>query len=201
MTLFNAPAPGATEQERVYHWFKQQQWSETAYLELTERSNHLLELADGALLVLPMPSLEHQRVLKRLFRALDHWLETHQAGEALFAAHPVRLRPGLYREPDLMAWHTDHLNRLGGRFSDPPDMAVEILSPSNSAHDTETKFTEYAIAGITEYWLVDPATRTIRVYALQGAQYALASQATSSGQVASTVWPGFSVTLEQVFGA
>jgi Uma2 family endonuclease len=49
-------------------------------------------------------------------------------------------------------------------FSVVPDLAVEILSPSNTVREMERKLREYFTAGTRLVWIVDPATSTARVY-------------------------------------
>src|SRR5207248_10751214 len=138
-----------TEQELAYELLSEPAWSEEAYLAFSEAFNRPIELSDGRLVILPMPSLTHQRILKKFVYDAQKWLTENARGEVLFAAHPIRLWPGKYREPDAMIWLNEHKDRMGERESGPPDLAVEILSPSNEPHDIETKFREYAQAGIS----------------------------------------------------
>jgi Uma2 family endonuclease len=62
---------------------------------------------------------------------------------------------------------------MGERESGPPDLAVEITSTNNEPHDTDTKVREYAQAGIPEYWVIQPQTRNVLVYTLEGRAYRL----------------------------
>jgi len=200
-TLINFDYPNADEQARVYHWFRQQTWSEEAYLQLAERSNLLFEYADGQLLILPMPTSEHQAILLEFATRAKAWLKEHNAGKVLVAAHPIRLWPGRYREPDIMIWTTAHLHRIGQRESDPPDLVLEILSPSNPEHDTDTKLREYAQADIPEYWIVNPEHKALTIYLLQDDRYHLHSHV-GQGEVArSVILPGFEVAVDVLFPA
>ena len=52
-----------------------------------------------------------------------------------------------------------------------PDLIVEILSPSNTRHDTDTKFNLYEEAGVKEYWIVQPQQKSILIYVLQDGKY------------------------------
>src|SRR5438105_3734740 len=76
-------------------------WTEAQYLKLTDQTNHLIEFTDGVIEVLPMPSREHQKILAYLYR---HFFTFVQAlgGIVLFAPLRVQIRPGTFREPDLV---------------------------------------------------------------------------------------------------
>ncbi|MEK7783852.1 MAG: Uma2 family endonuclease, partial [Chloroflexota bacterium] len=101
MTIVSAPftprtySPTAqTEQELAYELLSEQMWSEEAYLVFSEAFNRPMELSDSRLVVLPMPTLTHQRILKRFTNHVTDWLKENNIGEILFAPHPVRLWPG-----------------------------------------------------------------------------------------------------------
>ena len=76
-------------------------WLDGDYLRLTDRSRYLLELTDGYLEVLPSPTRSHQRILASLYLAFRAFLRP-RGGEALFAPLRLRIRPGKFREPDLL---------------------------------------------------------------------------------------------------
>src|SRR5690606_9561810 len=81
---------------------EQGQWSEEAYLRLTDHAKKLVEYTDGCIEVLPMPTENHQHVLAYLYRALFAFAAANDLGEVLFAALRVRIRAGMFREPDLL---------------------------------------------------------------------------------------------------
>jgi Uma2 family endonuclease len=57
---------------------------------------------------------------------------------------------------------------------EPPDLLIEVLSPSNRGHDLLTKRALYARAGVREYWLVDPDARTVEIVSLDRDAFHLA---------------------------
>ncbi len=150
------PAPGA--------------WSAEDYLWLTRDTQQLIELADGRLETLPMPTDTHQRVLLRLLLAWAQHLEP-RGGVALMAPLKLRLGPSHFREPDVLALLDRADPRRGDGWWEGADLVAEVLSPGNRDHDTVTKRAEYAAAGIREYWLADPAVRSLTVLVLDGATY------------------------------
>src|SRR5690242_7680788 len=107
---------------------EQGEWSDQAYLWLTDQSNHLIELTDGYIEVLPMPTQRHQAILQLLFLAFHAYLQQH--GGRVFVA-PLRLliRPGKFREPDLMLVQDARDPRRQDQYWLGADLVVEIVSP------------------------------------------------------------------------
>jgi len=122
------------------------------------------ELVHGELLVTPAPGKRHQRVLKRLLVALEHWLEQHPVGEVFTAPADLTLGPATLLQPDLFilspaAAATPGWNELTDLL-----LAVEILSPSTARHDRFPKRRAYQEAGVSLYWLVDPDSARVEVW-------------------------------------
>lgn len=187
-----------SEQELVYDWFLDQHWTEEAYLAVSETSNHFIELSDGRLVILPMPTLTHQSIVLEFAGRARDWLKQNNVGKVIVAPHPIRLWPGKYREPDIMVWLNEHRERMGEKESGPPDLAVEVHSPSNEPLDTDTKFREYALAGIAEYWMVNPRTRRLSVYTLEGRAYKLLAHFGPGERARSIILPGFEVAVDDL---
>ena len=82
----------------------QGQWGAEAYLWLTDHTNRLVELADGQIEVLPMPTDEHQALLDFLAAAFNAFLRP-RGGVARFAPLRLEVGPRRFREPDLVALH------------------------------------------------------------------------------------------------
>lgn len=82
-------------------------WSEQQYLKLTDQTNRLIEFTDGTIEVLPMPSDSYQVILAFLYELLLLLLRP-QGGKVLFAPLRVQVRPGKYREPDLLLVRDAH---------------------------------------------------------------------------------------------
>lgn len=180
----------------------QGQWTEGTYLDLTRHTRRLVELNDGRLEVLPMPTFEHQRILGFLYLSILTFLSKLPGSEVIFAPAKVRLKSGRFREPDLLV----RLARSPADTSDYAvrvDIAVEIVSPDGTTHDYETKRREYAEAGIREYWIVDPQKNVVTVFALEpGATAYVERFALTPGQaLTSGVLPGFSLDVSAIFDA
>jgi Uma2 family endonuclease len=184
--------------DAVHSWLESGAWDEAAYLALPE-SNHFVELSNGNLVIPDMPSLAHQEAAGALFLNLQLWNRQHHAGRAIIAPYPVRLWPGKIREPDIVFYLNEHLDRLGDQVGGPPDLAVEVLSPSTRDTDLEEKLAEYAAAGVREYWIVDPDSRRVEVHELDGKQFRRIGRYGPGDEVTSRLLQGFSVAVDALF--
>lgn len=81
----------------------------------------------------------------------------------------------------------------------PPDLIVEILSPSNSQHDLNTKFNLYQEAKVQEYWIVDTQNKTLIVYTLNKGKYQGSKIYTEEETFNSILFPELSITMKEVF--
>jgi Uma2 family endonuclease len=85
----------------------------------------------------------------------------------------MQIRPGKYREPDLLLLLDAGDPRNQEAYWLGADMVVEVVSPDDPERDTVLKRADYAEAGIPEYWIVNPIDETITVLALaDDGQYA-----------------------------
>jgi Uma2 family endonuclease len=179
-------------------------WTEADYLALEENfGNRMIELVDGCLEVLPMPSLKHQRIVKWMLRKLDDFVVPRNLGEVAMASLPVRLFAGHIREPDLMFFEARRVRDAEERPLDGADLVMEVPSPGrkNRERDFKEKRQLYARAKIPEYWIIDPQTKTITVLTLSGKRYNVHGVFKAGMQGASNLLKGFKVAVTDVFAA
>ena len=175
-------------------------WSDREYLWLTDHTNRLIELADGNVGELPMPTDTHQAVLLFLYLLFRDYLKP-RGGVARVAALRMRVREGVFREPDLLLLRDRSDPRRQDRFWLGADLVVEVVSPDDPDRDLVEKRVEYAAAGIPEYWIADPRDETITVLALEGDAY-LEHGAFARGEAAtSPLLAGFAADVDAVFDA
>jgi hypothetical protein len=143
-------------------------WTERDYLTLPE-DNRRIELLDGGLLMSPNPANQHQRLLTRLWRALDEAIPAEL--EVLHTVN-VRVGPGKILIPDLAVIATPGVE-LVVNDARAVIMVLEITSPGNVAFNRAVKPQLYAAASIPHYVRVELAERvlTARVYALVEGRY------------------------------
>ncbi len=175
-------------------------WRDDDYLWLTDRTRRMVEITDGYLEILPMPSRGHQRMLAFLYSAFQAVLRP-AGGEALFAPLRLRIRHGKFREPDLLAVRDARDARSGDRFWTGADAVVEVVSPDDPERDRVYKRDDYAEAAISEYWIVDPGTETVTLLKLEGGGYVEDGVYNRRARAVSLILPGFGVEVGDVFDA
>ncbi|MEI6777920.1 MAG: Uma2 family endonuclease [Chloroflexales bacterium] len=175
-------------------------WTEEQYLKLTDRSRLLVEFTNGVIEFLPMPTDNHQVILLFLYDLLRTCV-SGMGGKVLVAALRLQIRPGKYREPDILLVRDAHDPRRQNRFWLGADLVVEVVSPDDPERDTVEKVTDYAEAGIPEYWIVNPEAETITVLTLQSEAYATHGVFRRGESAGSLLLEGFSVDVNAVLDA
>ncbi len=147
----------------------QGQWTESDFFRL--HGNRMVELVDGTLEILPMPTWLHQLMVKCLLRAVESAIGDD--GQALDAPLPVRLFSKTIREPDVMYFAPGSEPADPRGYPDKVDLAMEVVSEGTEARqrDYKDKRADYLKAGVAEYWIVDPDDRQILVLVLDGDDY------------------------------
>jgi Uma2 family endonuclease len=164
------------------------------------RKDGLCELIDGALVEKTM-GFDESCLTGLLIAALVNHVARHRLGVVSAPDGLIRLAPGLVRAPDVA--FTSRARLRGRKKGDPilhvaPDLAVEILSKSNTRREMDRKLREYFAAGTLLVWYVDPRARTVRVYSSPDRPTLLTASDTLDG---SPVLPGFLLPLRDLFDA
>jgi Uma2 family endonuclease len=176
----------------------QGQWSEEAYLWLTDHANRLVECTDGYIEILPWPTDQHQSIVGALLFAFHQFIQP-LGGKVLFAPLRLRIRPRTFREPDVLLVLDAKDPRRQNRFWLGADLALEVVSPDKPERDLVDKRSDYAEAGIPEYWIVNPETETITVLRLEGAAYVEHGVFGRGAMATSQLIEGFVVDVNAVF--
>lgn len=134
-----------------------------------------VELLRGRLVVSPAPDDLHQTISALLTEFLLG-VARKGGGRMLAAPVDVALSENSIVQPDLV--YVSKLRRgiIRGRVNGPPDLVIEILSPSNSRRDRVDKLNLYAEYGVTEYWIVDPIERQFDFLVNRGGKFEIQPQ-------------------------
>jgi Uma2 family endonuclease len=158
------------------------------------------EVLAGELIVNPAPRRDHQEVAANLDWILQRFLRSSDSGRVY--THPVDVYLGRHDivQPDLVVIQTSRLDiyRPEGIVQEPPDIVVEILSPSTRGIDLVRKMALYARSGVPEYWIADPEPRMLAINILRGEDY-VPVEPDADGSLASPTLPGLQVELAEVF--
>ena len=159
------------------------------------------ELIDGEFYEMaPAPIPAHQRILLRTARLLADWVDQFGMGEVLVAPLDVILSENDTYQPDIVFVVEARRSIITHRACEgAPDSVVEILSPSTSRRDLGIKRERYALFGVREYWIVDPAARSLEILVLQEEKYV--SRGVYSGAMSpdSLVLPGLVFQVQGIF--
>jgi len=148
----------------------------------------------------PSPSPMHQTISVQLLRKIGNFLEGKPC-KVFHAPFDVRLNADdeddTVVQPDLLVvCDRSKIDNTGCKGA--PDLVVEILSPSTARKDRVLKFQQYQQAGVREYWIVDPETKSVQVCILQGGLYVTYMYAdTDTAPV--RVLEGCEIDLQDVF--
>mgnify|MGYP001770539356 CR=1 FL=1 len=181
-----------------------QRWmSLEEYDELRETTDKPLEYMNGVVCMVPSPSTKHQRISGRMYVELFHFFEKTDC-EVFHAPFDVELYSNEIDEkyivvPDLCVI-CDKEGLQDQKYVGVPTWIIEILSPSNQAHDLVFKLNIYMRYQVKEYWIVNPMLNSIQVYALnERKQYDQAEVIKEKGSVRSSIFPAFSLDVAKIF--
>jgi Uma2 family endonuclease len=135
------------------------------------------ETIAGELFVTPAPGTRHQTVLGRLYQVLAVYVGRHRLGQLWFAPLDVVFDRLTLVEPDLVFVRADRGAVVTERgVTGPPDLAVEVISPSSGRTDRGRKRALYQSAGVGEYWIVDLELRRVEVWRPGAMEAAVAAE-------------------------
>jgi Uma2 family endonuclease len=168
------------------------------YLQLPEDRRY--EIVDGDLFMVPAPVPYHQRVSRNLARYLDRFVTDNDLGEVFSAPCDLLLSETDVVQPDLFYISKARLSIITEtNIQGAPDLIVEILSPATAQRDRGIKQKLYARGGVAEYWIVDPATKSVEVLTLKAGAFQVAGRYGPHDTLVSPLLPGLPIPLPQVF--
>lgn len=153
------------------------------------------ELIDGKIYYMAPPSRTHQRISGKLYQKISNHIDSNDGRcEVLAAPFAVFLNDDVidYVEPDIsVICDISKLDEKGCHGA--PDWIIEIVSPSSKPMDYLTKLFKYRMAGVREYWIVDPGKQMTTVYFFENdtvEQYDLGED------IPAGIFEGFSIKIE-----
>ena len=157
-------------------------FSEREFEQLPEEGRW--EVVDGRAILLSLSDCEHQRLSDALSRMFWQQLTALKCGFVVsapnvFLPRRLELLGGFQsRVPDVAV--SKHKPKIHFEVGAPPELVIEILSTRRGNVERTEKLDDYALAGIGEYWIVNPFDRVVEVYVLQSGEYRLQQTATDA---------------------
>jgi Uma2 family endonuclease len=171
----------------------------TDVIRLDDHEDRLCELIDGTLLEKPV-GYHESLIAVRLVRLLGDFVDRHDLGRVSGESGMLTILPKHVRIPDVAFISYDRLPRgplpPAAAPEVAPDLAVEVLSRSNTDDEMNRKRRDYFTAGVRLVWYVDPPTRSVTVYTGPDASRNLSDTDTLDG---GEVLPGFSSPVAAIF--
>ena len=173
-------------------------WTYDEMVAEVPESNLPMELWNGEIVMSPTPNPDHQDIVFNLARELRDFVVARSLGKVFLSPLDVILSPHRVVQPDVFFIAKSRLDRTKDRIRCTPDLAVEVVSEGSWKRDRVEKKSLYEQVGVREYWIVDPESRTIEVFALERGTYKLVSRAEEGETAASKLLAGFSVKWSQL---
>lgn len=156
------------------------------------------ELVRGELRIFMPPSAEHGSMAVRLVRKIDAFVSSHHLGEVLVeSGFKLAGDPDTVRGPDISVVLNERAAKIGpGFFPGSPDLAVEIVSPSDTYDEVQDKIEDYLSLGTREVWVVRLKQQSITIHANATAERTFRRGDTLRE---SAVLPGFELPIAELF--
>jgi Uma2 family endonuclease len=158
------------------------------------------ELYDGEVYVAPAPMPRHQIALMEILGRLWRYAE-HSGGLVLAAPIDIVFDELNVLQPDIAYFSSSRRHHVqpDAVTRVPPDLVVEVVSPSTVRNDLGRKKATFARFGVPEYWLVDPRVERIERYDLVDGRYVLTLAAETHESFTSTTLAGFRCDVASLF--
>lgn len=157
------------------------------------------QIIGGEIVMTPMASPFHQGIISNISDKLRPYVRSKRMG-VLMIPVDIRFSDDEVYQPDLSFIKQ---SKLAGVKKDKietlPDLVVEVLSPSNAQYDLGHKKAIYAQYGVAEYWVIDPIAESIEILVNENGLYRTDALLRKPASLESDMFPGFSMTVEEVF--
>lgn len=156
------------------------------------------ELIDGKMYMMVPPNARHQDIIFSLSRKIADYIDANQGSCKIYLApYAVFLNADdkNYVEPDIsVICDKSKLEDKGCNGT--PDWIVEVISPSTQRMDYSIKLFKYRTAGVREYWIVNPITKTVQIYSFDDEEDS--SQFSFDDEIPVHIFDGLTIKLSDL---
>src|SRR5258708_1363179 len=176
-------------------------WTYNHYAALPDDGKRY-EIVNGVLYMTPSPTGSHQDSVGRFYIYLFQHIEAVGLGKVRMAPFDVELAPDVVVQPDVLVVLKANLDKVTkARIIGAPDLGIEVASPSTSTYDRHNKNDAYALAGVPEYCISDPAARTVEVLVLENGEYYALGVFRGQANLPSRISPEMTAPVESFFAS
>jgi Uma2 family endonuclease len=177
------------------------------YLE-TPETKQGYEILDGEMIMTPAPTPYHQGIIGRILFLLQTFIMERNLGVVLGAPVDVVIQrdPLRTRQPDILFLSATRsgINNIAQLrtmqvLKTPPDLVVEVLSPSNTRDEMLGKLEDYRKVGVRECWLVSPEAETVEVLQISAEGITTLNIRGIDGTLSSELLKDFTPALKEIF--
>jgi Uma2 family endonuclease len=163
------------------------------------------EFINGKIVMHSPAADAHNESVGLIQRSSSLYVDVHDLGKVRAEKALIELTRNDY-EPDVAFWHKSKADKIEAaqNIYPAPDWIVEVLSKGSIKRDRVTKFEDYALHGVTEYWIVDTKKQTVEQYILPSEDseiYVLKQLLTIEDEIESFVIKGFKIPVRAIFDA
>ena len=173
-------------------------WTDEEFMALPDGDRY--ELVNGELIIVGNSGMEHGNLGAFLCGLLEIYARRNKLGSTFDSSTAFTMKTGNKRSPDVSFVAKDRLRGLKklpkGFFQGAPDLAVEIISPSNTFDEIHTKIVEYFDSGSKLVWVIHPDEESVLVYHKPQPDKLLQRSDSLDGE---TIIPGFTVPFTELF--
>jgi len=181
---------------------KNKEWTYADFLELPNDGCRY-EIIEGVLYVSNAPNIDHQFTVVELVYQMKRFVTQNQLGYVLTAPFEIHLSEKTKPvQPDVLFIKTEKWPAPGAKyFEGPPDLIVEVLSPSTSRVDQFVKFRAYEKAQVPEYWIANPKTRSVQVFTQENQEYVLLGEFIEAETIKSLILTDLKIKTSLLFNS
>lgn len=177
----------------------QKKYTYSDYLSIDDEKRY--EIYEGILTVVPAPATRHQKISWKIEYTIGGFIEENNLGDIFAAPTDVVFAEDVVLQPDILFISKERSEIIKPQaVMGPPDLVVEIASPSTSSYDTVKKRELYQRYGVKEFWLVFPEENAIEVLILGEGIYREFTSVKGTGRVKSKILTGLEVDAQDIFG-
>jgi len=170
--------------------------------ELMPQGREILQLIDGDFYMTPAPIFKHQEVSKNIESEFIRFLDKNPVGKIIHSPLDFYVDRFNVVQPDLVYISKENYRIISERgIEGPPDIIIEILSPSTEEIDLNLKMDLYWRIGVREYWIVNIEKEEIQVYEIKEDSFKLRKnyRKINNEKIKTPIVPGLEIDLNKVF--